>query len=90
MMGEARNDMENEKKAVSAAQEEREARKIKIGKDLVAGSLRQQCFHSEKGTEDDGQEKTGEKERQGSARKSAESRWHAPEARSRQSWSISG
>ena len=32
MMGEARNDMEMGKKAVAAAQEEREARKVRIGK----------------------------------------------------------
>ena len=53
MMGEARNDMEKEKKAVAAAQEEREARKVRVGKALVARSLTPKSSDSEESTEGD-------------------------------------
>lgn len=65
IMGEARNDMEKEKKAFAAAQEEREPRKIKLGKELVARSLMWKCFDSEEGTKGDGQEETEDGEGQG-------------------------
>ena len=66
MMGEAQKDMEKEKKAVTATQEEREAKKVKIGKDLVARSLTRKCSDSKEGTEGDDQEANGEDEGQGS------------------------
>eukprot|EP00171_Calliarthron_tuberculosum_P003164 IDg3164t1 len=62
MMGEARNDMEKEKKAVAVAQEEREARKVRIGKDLVARSLTRKRSGSEEGTENEEQEINEEEE----------------------------
>ena len=69
MMGEARNDMEKEKEAVAAAQEEREARKVRIGKALVARSLTRKSSDSEEGTEGDDQDANGDEEGPGSARK---------------------
>ena len=61
--------MEKEKKTVAAAQEEREARKVRIGKALVAHSLTRKSSDSEEGTEGDDQEANGDEEGPGSARK---------------------
>ena len=68
MLAEARNDMEKEKKAVSAAHEEREARKVMSGNALIARSLTRKGSDSEEGTEGDDQEANGVEEGSGSAR----------------------
>ena len=69
MIGKARNDMEKEKKAVAAAQEEREASKVRIGKTLVARSLTRKSSDSEEDTEGDDQDTNGDGEGPGNARK---------------------